>query len=27
VSFLAKPFSEDALLEAVQSAIDVETEN
>ena len=27
VSFLAKPFSEDALLEAVQSAINVETEN
>jgi FixJ family two-component response regulator len=27
VSFLAKPFSEDALLEAVESAIDVETEN
>ena len=27
VSFLSKPFSEDALLEAVQSAIDVKTEN
>ena len=27
VSFLSKPFSEDALLEAVKSAIDVKTEN
>jgi FixJ family two-component response regulator len=27
VRFLSKPFSEDALLEAVQSAINVETEN